>query len=467
MNIFQFKIFQEINKANIGKNIMVSPLSIYHILSLTTNGAEKKTLDEMLMALCHKSKDEMNKDNLTITSVINKLKSVELANAVFTRFKPEKTFMNIVREYKAKVDLLKDANQVNKWCSDATHKKITNIIDTITENDLMVLINAIYFKGVWQKTFDKNKTIKNSFMNFNQKSVETFFMNMTSNFDYFEDNDIQAISLDYKGDKMKAFIILPKNQDINTYIKSLTSDKYYTIVKNLKNTKVIFSLPKFEIQFGAELKPNFISLGMVEAFTNNADFSSMKKENNIKIGRIIHKTFIKVDEEGTEAAAATAVVMRMKCIMPNNDPIMNVNHPFLFIIRADNLPPGHDILFISKVECLNNTSNSNEIKKVTNIITNNLAININISQTDKKKPININQIKQSSKETNKKGNETNKKLVIHPSSATSNKNKNIKGDIKISIKNTPGVKIQINKNIKMSKESVLNKSKPASSKTDK
>ena len=421
----------------------------------------------MIKTLCHKSKDEMNKDNLTISSVIKKLKSVELANAVFTRFKPEKTFMNIVREYKAKVDLLKDANQVNKWCSDETHKKINNIIDNITENDLMVLINAIYFKGVWQKKFDKNKTIKNSFINFNQKSVETFFMNMTANFDYFEDNDIQAISLNYQGDKMKAFIILPKMQDINTYIKNLTSDKYYNIVKKLENKKVIFSLPKFEIKFGAELKPHFISLGMAEAFTNNADFSSMKKENNIKIGRIIHKTFIKVDEEGTEAAASTAVVMRAKCIMPKNDPIMNVNHPFLFIIRADYLPLGHDILFISKVESLNNCSNSNQIKKVINF-TNNLGKKLNISQIDQKKPININQIKQTSKETNKKGNETNnKKIIVHPSSATSNKNKNIKGDIKVSTNITPAGKIQINKNIKISKESVLNKSKPVSSKMDK
>ena len=155
MNAFQFKIFTEINNCNFSKNIMISPLSIYHILSLTTNGVEKKTLDEMLNTLCHKNKNEMNKDNLVVSSVLNKFKSIELANAVFTKFNPENYFMNIVKQYKAKVDILKDANQVNKWCSDATHEKITNIIDKITDNDMMVLINAIYFKGVWQKTFDK------------------------------------------------------------------------------------------------------------------------------------------------------------------------------------------------------------------------------------------------------------------------------------------------------------------------
>ena len=357
MNAFQFKIFQEINKSNKGKNIMVSPLSIYHILSLTTNGAENKTLKEMLQTLCHENKAEMNKENKAVSSVIEKFKSIEMANAVFTRFKPESSFLDMIKEYKAKLDLLKDVEQVNKWCSDATHKKIPEIIDSLSENDLMVLINAIYFKGVWLKIFEKEKTYLKTFMNFNEKPIETYFMNITEKFDYFENDDIQAISLNYHDDNMKAFIILPKKEEINLYIKNLTTEKYTEILKSLENKKVIFSLPKFEIEFGAELKPNFISLGMIEAFTDSADFSSMKKENNIKIGRIIHKTFIKVDEEGTEAAAATAVVMRMKCIRPMNDPIMNVDHPFLFIIRADNLPQGHDILFISKVESLKNESN--------------------------------------------------------------------------------------------------------------
>ena len=422
MNAFQFKIFTEINNCNCSKNIMVSSLSIYHILSLTTNGAEKKTLDEMLNTLCHKNKNEMNKDNLVVSSVLNKFKSIELANAVFTKFNPENYFMNIVKQYKAKVDILKDANQVNKWCSDATHEKITNIIDKITDNDMMVLINAIYFKGVWQKTFDKNKTHKNNFMNFNKNPVNVDFMNISNNFDYFENNDIQAISLNYNEDNMKALIILPKKLDINTYIKGLNADQYYSIVKNLKNKKVNFSLPKFEIKFDAELKKNFISLGMVEAFTNNADFSSMRKENNLKIGRIIHKTFIKVDEQGTEAAGSTAVIMVEKCAMPSNDQKMIVNHPFLFIVRSDNLSPGHDILFMTKVESLNGNLGSKEIKHVINISNKPInKININITHNVKPKPTNINQNIINPKGINNNNNNTgkvpiNKKIKISKAS---------------------------------------------------
>ena len=177
-------------------------------------------------------------------------------------------------------------------------------------------------------------------------------MNSKKKFDYFEDNNIQAISLNYDKDNLKALIILPKNKtDINDYINKFTSDQYHLIKSSLINKKVIFSLPKFEIKFEEELKTIFQSLGMKDAFTNNADFSSMKKKKDIMISRIIHKTFIKVDEIGTEAAAVTAVVKKMMCAFPSEpDPIMKVDHPFLFVISNNDLPQSNDIIFISKVE---------------------------------------------------------------------------------------------------------------------
>ena len=350
---FQIKIFQEINKSNIGKNIMISPLSIYHILSLTANGAANKTLEEMVQALSEKNLNELNNNNKLISSSISKFKSIELANAVFTRFKPLENFIKIIEEYKAKLDELKDAAQINKWCSDATHKKIPKIVDNISGSDKMVLINAIYFKGIWQQPFDKKDTHLDTFMNFNKQLKKINFMNSKEKFDYFEDDNIQAISLNYNKDNLKALVILPKKKTgINNYIKNFTSEKYHIIIKELINKKVILSLPKFEIDFSTELSSNFKALGMKEAFSNSADFSVMKKEKDIFISRIIHKTFIKVDEKGTEAAAATAVVMREMCAPPEPVPIMKVDHPFLFIIGTNDLPHENDIIFISKVECL-------------------------------------------------------------------------------------------------------------------
>ena len=264
--------------------------------------------------------------------------------------------MKIIKDYKATIDKLIDESQINKWCSDATHQKIPQIIDNLTDNDLMVLINAIYFKGFWQEKFDKKLTNENEFMNNNKEPQRVDFMHITRKFDYYEDKELQAISLNYQKDHLKALIILPNPTiDINNYIKNFTIERYTKILKKLVNKNVIFSLPKFEIQFKAELKNIFISLGMIEPFSENADFSIMRKEKDIKISRIIHKTFIKIDEGGTEAAAVTAVIMRKKlaCVINQKpDPIMNVDRPFLFIIRSDDLPSEQDMLFVSKVEFL-------------------------------------------------------------------------------------------------------------------
>ena len=333
---------------------MVSPISIYHILSLTANGAANKTLTEMLHALSEKDLSELNKKNSTISSLFAKLQSIDLANAVFTSFNPLDEFQTMIKEYKAKLDYLKDANQVNQWCSDATHKKIPKIVDIISPNDKMILINAIYFKGKWQEPFDKNQSRLDKFYCSNNQIKKIMFMNATKKYDYFEDQSIQALSLNYIKDNLTALIILPKNKNgINNYIQNFTSEKYNIIIGGLINKKVQLSLPRFELDFSAELSQNFKSLGMNDAFNTSADFSIMRKEKDIYISSIIHKTFIKVDEQGTEAAAATAVVMRcMAAFPPDPIPVMKVDHPFLFVIRSNDLQPGNDIIFISKVESL-------------------------------------------------------------------------------------------------------------------
>ena len=163
---FQFNMFNEINKSNLGKNIMVSPLSIYHILSLTTNGALNKNLQEMLKALCEKDLKSMNIVNNNLHTEIKKLTTVELANAVFTKFKPELDFTNMIAQYKADVNTLESAEQVNKWCQEKTHGKIPKILDSLSPNDFMILINAIYFKGKWLKSFNTKKTQKKKFYEF-------------------------------------------------------------------------------------------------------------------------------------------------------------------------------------------------------------------------------------------------------------------------------------------------------------
>ena len=376
---FQLEIIKFINNKNLGKNIMISPLSIYHILSLTSNGAANTTMVEMLQLLGHKNKIDLNKTNSEISKAISNLKSVKIANAIFTKFKPESAFMKLIEGYKSTIDELISANQVNSWCSKATNNTINKIVDDINDV-LMILINAIYFKGNWEKKFDAKLTDKLPFYNFNKEEKITDFMHMNNNFDYFEDENAQAIQINYNEDNLKALIILPKTEkdinnyiknfnkkiyenikaliilpkgekDINNYIKNFNKEIYENIIKGLFNQKIDLSLPKFEIKYEEELNEILMSMGMKEAF-GSADFSIMKKEKDIHISKVIHKTFIKVDEEGTVAAAVTAVVMKARMKMMIRVNRMMVNHPFVFIIRSHNLPLEHDILFFTKVEAL-------------------------------------------------------------------------------------------------------------------
>ena len=128
MNSFQLKIFEAICCDNKYKNIMISPLSIYHILSLTANGADGDTKKEMLSTLCEENQEKMNEKNKLIYSIINEFKTVEIANSIFTRVIPLTTFIEKAKDYKAKIDKLKDVDQINKWCSESTHGLIENVV---------------------------------------------------------------------------------------------------------------------------------------------------------------------------------------------------------------------------------------------------------------------------------------------------------------------------------------------------
>ena len=204
-------------------------------------------------------------------------------------------------------------------------------------------------------------TIKDRYYNYENKNKLIDFMNIKETFKYFEDNSIQAISLDYQKDDLSAIIILPKKEkDINKYIQNFNHEKYNIILNGFRYKEVELKLPKFEIEFEDTLNDYFIKLGMKDAFNKiKADFTLMtnREEENLYIDKIIHKTYIKVDEEGTKAAATTAVrKYKMSAIKKSLEIIMKVNHPFLFIIGYKNY-----MLFITKIEDLGEENNK-EIK---------------------------------------------------------------------------------------------------------
>jgi len=352
---FQVDIFNRMNKEKKGENLIISPLSIFQVLSLTSNGAKGETQTEMLEVLGGDNIDELNEINYNILSTTNKFSTIDIANAVMTKFTPLDNFCNIADKYLAPIEPLISVEQVNNWCSNKTHGKINKILESLSSDTSMILLNAIYFKNEWSLQFEHEFTKNLSFYNYGneEKKVET--MNQIEYFNYYEDKKVQIIELRFQKDFMSALIILPSEQtDINSYINNLqiSKDELSTLIKQLKTTKVHLQLPKFEVNFSETLNQILIDLGMYNAFSEyDADFSGLREEGGLFISKVIHKTYLKVNEEGTEAAAVTMVGMDdAESIEEEKIFNMKINRPFLFMLRNSKLPKDHDMIFMAKIE---------------------------------------------------------------------------------------------------------------------
>ena len=350
---FQTTLFKEMNKEKVGNNLIISPLSIFQVLSLTANGARDETLSQMLEVLQQKNLFRLNTVNQNIIRLIRRFTTLSTANAVMTRFSPLEGFMDIARRYRAPVQPLRSVEQVNKWVSRQTRGKIEKILDSLDDQTLMILINAIYFKGEWKNKFDKEMTHPLPFFNLGKEEKQVDTMKITETFKYYEDANVKAVELKFKRDSMSALIILPaEGKDINEYVNTLaeSEEEYKKIIGGLNEVKVFLTLPKFEVSFGQELKEILKRLGMTNAFsTKDADFSGLKDDDNLCISKVLHKTYMKVNEDGTEAAAATVVVVD-RGVPLEKVYEMKVNRPFLFLLRNSKLPAGYDLVFMSKIE---------------------------------------------------------------------------------------------------------------------
>ena len=352
---FQLSLFKEVNKDYKNKNLVISPLSIYQVLGLASNGANGATQLEMIDVLEEISLGEINKINTEDLKTVSNSESVEIANAVMSKVTPLTNFANVCGNYNSPLEALLSADQVNSWVNEKTHGKITKMLDELDPNTVMILLNAVYFKGTWKYTFDKTKTIKNSFYNSNseEKLIKVDKMFQAARLPFTENEEVQVVELPYNQDSMSALIILPKKGiDINEYIKKFDEQSLKLFSNNLENIIVELELPKFEINFEETLNQPLKNLGMELAFdSDKADFSNLTNEvSDIYISNVLHKTFLKVDEEGTEAAGATMVEMNSRSM-----PVvvsMNVDRPFLFLIKKNDLPENHDLVFMAKIENL-------------------------------------------------------------------------------------------------------------------
>ena len=354
---FQAILFNKMNKEKIGENLIISPLSIFQALSLATNGAKEETQSEMLDLLQSDTVEDLNEINYKIITLFKEFTTIDIANAVMTKFNPLEDFSNIAQKYLAPVEPLKSVEQVNNWCSNKTHGKIDKILDELDPNTLMIILNAVYFKGEWASKFESYATKKLTFYNLGKEEAEIDTMTQIAHFRYYEDKKVQAIELRFMEDFMSAIVILPaEGIDINKYIDTLSfsNEEYSKIIEGLSYVKVHLQLPKFELRFKEILNDVLSNLGMYNAFDPiNADFKGLREEGNLFISKVIHKTYLKVFEDGCEAAAVTVID-----IVGNGIPMegkiydMKVNRPFLFLLKNSKLPAGYDLVFMSKIEQL-------------------------------------------------------------------------------------------------------------------
>ncbi len=333
------------------KNYMFSPLSIQMAFMMAANGASGGTLAEILKALEISDENEYNEMAKALITEYRNSGAIELnvANAIWLNednadFAFNKDYTELLEEYfEAKASTSnneKIVGQVNDWVNNKTKGKIPTIIND--PDFTAILLNAIYFKGAWADEFSKHATAPDTFTDRNGKEYSIDFMNKTDGFNYFKDEFIEVVELPYrnytyneKTDEFKRY-----DTDISMYLvrnRFGYEDEMLTncIEQNkLISTYINFSMPKFRVEYSAGISDIMKNLGIKAAFQDNsADFTKMVTGGNMYITDAIHKTYISVDEEGTEAAAVTAVTMDATSAMRDEPLRVSFDTPFTFVIR--------------------------------------------------------------------------------------------------------------------------------------
>ena len=291
---------------------------------------------------------------------------LDLANKLWIHkeYKIKETFENILKRYFQitvdKVDFQSNAEQIrlqiNEWVAQKTQQKIQNLLNKGSLNKLtrLVLVNAIYFKGDWQLPFEGTSTRKQMFHKNNKENKLVDMMTQEEKFQFTSDQalEVKAIQLPYKNSSLSMRIILPNKVDgLAKLENSLNFEKLQALIldnRRYEKVDVKLSLPKFKLELNFPLKSCLMELGMVDMFDiHSSDLSGISGEKDLFISDAVHKAFINVDEEGTEAAAATAMMIMLNCaFVQKKVEVFKVDHPFMFCICDENI---RSILFMGKV----------------------------------------------------------------------------------------------------------------------
>ncbi len=363
-NSFGLKVFREVSKDEKDKNVFISPLSISMALGMTLNGANGATKEAMqnTLELAGLSDQQINENYKSLIDLLVGLDpkvKFQIANSIWYQndFAFKGSFIDLNKQYfYVKVSGLDfgdpgSVNIINAWVEENTNGKIKKIVDQIDPQIVMFLINAIYFKGVWTYEFDKDQTRDDLFnlIDGSQKTVP--MMVQARDFSYYACDQFQAIDLPYGDELFSMMIILPNPQiNVNDFLATLSTENWNLWSASLSLVKGTLYFPRFKLEYEKLLNEVLKSLGMAIAFDpDQADLTRMFEKvggMNLYIDKVKHKSFVEVNEEGTEAAAVTSVEVGVTSVGPGSPFVMRVDRPFIFAIRENH---SGTILFIGKI----------------------------------------------------------------------------------------------------------------------
>lgn len=350
-------------------NIFFSPFSISSALAMTYEGAVGETAKEMRSVLYFPENTTTRRTEfLAVARQLNKKDvpyELYTANALWAEknYTFSKDYLHTIETYYdgdvKKLDFQNNPEQsrqvVNSWVEEQTNDKIKNLIpqNGVGKETRLILTNAIYFKGEWDRQFEPKNSKEENFTVQKNNVVKTKMMKQIGSesvFPYMENKDIQMLEMPYSGNELSMVLILPKNTTLALLEKNLTTKQIKIWKEGLKKQRVDVYVPKFTYGTKYEMSEDLQAMGMRVSFSNHADFSYMTSDLNLRIDQVIHKAFIEVNEEGSEAAAATAVSMIVVSVRLTEKeekiPIFRADHPFLFFIQQKDTGA---ILFLGRV----------------------------------------------------------------------------------------------------------------------
>ena len=363
-NKFAFDLFKPVVADVKGtENIMISPFSITSALSMTLNGAARETFEAMrkTLGLEDKTLEQINATYLKLMTEmvpVDERVVLEIANSVWVekRLKVKQKFITDLQNwYKAEARGIDITNPdavkiVNDWIAEKTHDKITDMLDYLDPDLAMLLINAVYFNGKWRNQFNKTDTKEEPFYVTPSTPKTVPMMHQEENLKAAKDNNLTIVDIPYGQGNYSMLVVLP-DADITTsdVAEALSPSRWNDWMELLANNnthKVELSMPRFKYKYKRLLNNDLIDLGMGIAFSDWANFSNIS-DQELKISRVIHQSFIETNEEGTEAAAATVVEIVFKT--SGQEPSVwkvDINHPFLYFIHETSTGT---ILFMGRV----------------------------------------------------------------------------------------------------------------------